>query len=187
MFHKAIAASEYADIVTTQQSNVDSYRHGDDEYFLPQHFLITNMAMIIHNNTNGYRTWAIIASIELLVGTVWLTFSRMTNFISVIYKVTNLASSAWSRVETGVAVVRTAGGSIADWGLIIARTNLLLQAIEPLQALPFPVREALPRHVDGSHAQINFIAHSSRTYSVRHANALVMRPSIATCWPLLCS
>jgi len=53
MFLKAIAASEYADIVTTLQSNVDSYRHDDDEYFLPQHFRVTNMAMIIHNNAKA--------------------------------------------------------------------------------------------------------------------------------------
>ena len=104
----------------------------------------------------------------------------MRNFNSVIYKV----------MEQG----RDRGGrgpdrrdSIADWGLIIARTDLLSQAIEPIQPLPFPEREALPRHVDGSPAQINAVAHSSRMYSVRHANALVTRPSIATCWPLLCS
>ena len=35
MFLKAVASSEYADIVTTLQSNVDSYRHNEDEYFLP--------------------------------------------------------------------------------------------------------------------------------------------------------
>jgi hypothetical protein len=38
MFLKAVASSEYADIVTTLWSNVDSYRHPDDEYFLPQNF-----------------------------------------------------------------------------------------------------------------------------------------------------
>jgi len=53
MFLKAIAASEYADIVTTLQSNVDSYRHDDDEYFLPQHFRVTHMAMLIHNNAKA--------------------------------------------------------------------------------------------------------------------------------------
>ena len=50
MFLKAIAASEYADIVTTLQSNVDSYRHDDDEYFLPQHFRV---AMLIRNNAKA--------------------------------------------------------------------------------------------------------------------------------------
>jgi hypothetical protein len=34
MFLKAIAASEYADIVTTLQSNIDSYSHDNDESFL---------------------------------------------------------------------------------------------------------------------------------------------------------
>ena len=61
MFLKAVASSEYADIVTTLQSNVDSYRHIDDEYFLPQHYRVTNIAMLIHNNAKarvrdlGYR------------------------------------------------------------------------------------------------------------------------------------
>jgi len=40
MFLKTVASSEYADIVTTLQSNVDSYRHLDDEYFLPHHFRV---------------------------------------------------------------------------------------------------------------------------------------------------
>ena len=53
MFLKAVASSEYADIVTTLQSNVDSYRHLDDEYFLPQHFRVTNIAMLIHNNAKA--------------------------------------------------------------------------------------------------------------------------------------
>ncbi len=53
MFLKAIASSEYADIVTTLQSNVDSYRHDNDEYFLPQHFCVTSIAMSIHNNAKA--------------------------------------------------------------------------------------------------------------------------------------
>ena len=53
MFLKAVASSEYADIVTTLRSNVDSYRHLDDEYFLPQHFRVTNIAMLIHNNAKA--------------------------------------------------------------------------------------------------------------------------------------
>jgi hypothetical protein len=38
MFLKAVASSKYADIVTTLRSNVDSYCHPDDKYFLPQNF-----------------------------------------------------------------------------------------------------------------------------------------------------
>ena len=53
MFLKVIASSEYADIVSTMQSNVDSYRHEDDEYFLPQHFCVTSIAMSIHNNAKA--------------------------------------------------------------------------------------------------------------------------------------
>ena len=54
MFLKAIALSEYAGIVTTLQSNLDSYRHEDDEYFLPQHFRVTSIAMSIHNNAKAW-------------------------------------------------------------------------------------------------------------------------------------
>jgi hypothetical protein len=50
MFLKAVASSDYANIVTTLQSNVDSYHHPDEEYFLPQHFGLTNIATLIHNN-----------------------------------------------------------------------------------------------------------------------------------------
>ena len=53
LFLKAVASSEYADIVTTLQSNVNSYRHLDDEYFLPQHFRVTNIAMLVHNNAKA--------------------------------------------------------------------------------------------------------------------------------------
>ena len=53
VFLKTVASSEYADIVTTLQSNVDSYRHFNDEYFLPQHFRVTNIAMLIHNNAKA--------------------------------------------------------------------------------------------------------------------------------------
>lgn len=53
MFLKAVATSEYADIDTTLQSNVDSYRHDEDEYFLPQHYRVTNIAMLIHNNAKA--------------------------------------------------------------------------------------------------------------------------------------
>ena len=36
LFLKAVASSEYADIITTFQSNVDSFHNPDDEFFLPQ-------------------------------------------------------------------------------------------------------------------------------------------------------
>ncbi len=38
MFLKAVASSGYAVIVTTIRSNVDSYCHPNNEYFLPQNF-----------------------------------------------------------------------------------------------------------------------------------------------------
>ena len=53
MFLKAVASLEYANIVTTLQSNVNSYRHFDNEYFLPQHFRVTNIAMLIQNNAKA--------------------------------------------------------------------------------------------------------------------------------------
>jgi hypothetical protein len=53
MFLKAVASSKYTNIITTLQSNVDSYRHPDDEYFLPQQFCLTNIATLIHNNAKA--------------------------------------------------------------------------------------------------------------------------------------
>ena len=72
MFLKAVASLEYADIDTTLQLNVDSYRHIDDEYFLPQHDRITNIAMLVFTTMpkHGCETWVIVVSIGLLVGTV---------------------------------------------------------------------------------------------------------------------
>jgi hypothetical protein len=54
MFLKAVASSEYADIITTFQSNVDSFRDPDDEFFLPQNYRVTNIAMLIHNHTKAH-------------------------------------------------------------------------------------------------------------------------------------
>jgi hypothetical protein len=52
MFLTAVASPKYANIVTTLQSNVDSYRHPNNEYFLPQYFCMTNIATLINNNVN---------------------------------------------------------------------------------------------------------------------------------------
>ncbi len=53
MFLKAIASTTYTNIATSLQSNIDSYRHPDDEYFLPQKYLLTNIAMLIHTHTKS--------------------------------------------------------------------------------------------------------------------------------------
>jgi hypothetical protein len=53
MFLKAIASTEYGNIATSLQSNIDSYRHPEDEYFLPQNYRLTNVAMLIHNHTKS--------------------------------------------------------------------------------------------------------------------------------------
>jgi hypothetical protein len=52
-FLRAVSSSEYAAIVSTLQSNIDTYRHPDDESFLPQHFRLTNVATLIHNNAKA--------------------------------------------------------------------------------------------------------------------------------------
>jgi hypothetical protein len=53
MFLKAVASTEYANIVTSLKSNIDSYRHPDNEYFLPQNYCLTNIAMLIHTHTKA--------------------------------------------------------------------------------------------------------------------------------------
>jgi hypothetical protein len=53
MFLKAVASSEYADIITTLQSKVDSFRDPNDEFFLPQTYRVTNIATLIHNHAKA--------------------------------------------------------------------------------------------------------------------------------------
>ncbi len=43
---KAVASSNYTNIITTLQSNIDSFCDPDDEYFLPQNYRATNIAML---------------------------------------------------------------------------------------------------------------------------------------------
>ncbi len=53
LFLKSVASTKYANIVTSLQSNIDLYRHPDDEYFLPQNYCLTNIAMLTHNHTKA--------------------------------------------------------------------------------------------------------------------------------------
>jgi hypothetical protein len=54
IFLHAVASTEYADIVATMQSNINAYRHPDDDNFLPQHFRLTNMASQIHKTAKAW-------------------------------------------------------------------------------------------------------------------------------------
>jgi hypothetical protein len=51
IFLRAVTPLEYANIVTTIQTSVDTYRHPDDNGHLPDHFCLNEIAMLIHNNT----------------------------------------------------------------------------------------------------------------------------------------
>ncbi len=48
-----VASSEYADIVTNIQSNINAYQHHDNDNFLPQHFWLMNIATLIHSNAKA--------------------------------------------------------------------------------------------------------------------------------------
>ena len=50
IFLRAVAPSEYADVVTTIMTSVDTYRHPDDDGHLPDQFRLNEIAMLIHNN-----------------------------------------------------------------------------------------------------------------------------------------
>jgi hypothetical protein len=50
IFLRAIAPSEYADVVTTIQTTVDAYRHPEDDGLLPEHLRLDGIAMMIHTN-----------------------------------------------------------------------------------------------------------------------------------------
>jgi hypothetical protein len=53
MFLKAVASSDYANIIITLQSNVDSFHNPDDKYFLPQNYCVTNIATLINNHAKA--------------------------------------------------------------------------------------------------------------------------------------
>ena len=50
IFLRAVAPSEYADVVTTIMTSVDTYRHPDDDGHLPDQFRLNEIAMLIHTN-----------------------------------------------------------------------------------------------------------------------------------------
>ena len=50
IFLRAVVSSEYADVITTVQTSVDTYRHPDDDGHLPDQFRISEIAMLVHNN-----------------------------------------------------------------------------------------------------------------------------------------
>jgi hypothetical protein len=50
IFLCVVAPSEYADIVTTIQTSVYTYRHPDDNGHLPDQNCLNEIAMLIHNN-----------------------------------------------------------------------------------------------------------------------------------------
>ncbi len=54
IFLRAVSSSKYADIVSTLQLNIDTYRHPDNKIFFPKHFRLTNLAMLIHNNAKAH-------------------------------------------------------------------------------------------------------------------------------------
>ncbi len=47
---RAVAPSDYADIMTTLQTTVDAYRNPEDDGYLPNHLRINGIAMMINNN-----------------------------------------------------------------------------------------------------------------------------------------
>jgi hypothetical protein len=53
IFLRAVASSKNADIVTNIQANIDAYRNPDDDNFLPLHFRLTNVAMLVHNSAKA--------------------------------------------------------------------------------------------------------------------------------------
>ena len=152
MFVKAVASSEYADIVTTLQSNVDSYQHTNDEYFLPQHFRVTNIArMLIHNNAKA-RVWDLghhrvnrVAGWDDMADVLMdneLHFCHIQGYQPCVLRI--------EQGRAGVLVAvdhQTVGDLIGNRGSTTIRTTPPSPVIEDLPALLSLVREALPLHV----------------------------------------
>jgi hypothetical protein len=53
IFLRAISTSEYANVVTLLQTQVDSYRNPDDDGFLPHHLRLNGTATLINNNAKA--------------------------------------------------------------------------------------------------------------------------------------
>ena len=53
IFLRAISISDYANIVTLLQTQVDMYRDPDDNGYLPQHLRLNGIATLIHNNAKA--------------------------------------------------------------------------------------------------------------------------------------
>ncbi len=54
IFLRAISTSDYANIVTRLQMQVDMYRNPDNDGHLPQHLWLTGIATAIHNNHKAH-------------------------------------------------------------------------------------------------------------------------------------
>jgi hypothetical protein len=54
MFLRGIALSAYADIITMLKSNIDMYRHADDDGFLPQHLCLNGIATMLSANAKAH-------------------------------------------------------------------------------------------------------------------------------------
>ncbi len=50
IFLCAFTPSEYANVITTIQTSVNTYRHPDDDGHLPDQFCLNEIVMLIHNN-----------------------------------------------------------------------------------------------------------------------------------------
>jgi len=53
IFLRAISTSEYADIVTLLQTQIDSFRNPDDDGYLPHHLRLNGIATLINNNAKA--------------------------------------------------------------------------------------------------------------------------------------
>ncbi len=53
IFLQVVASLVYANIVTNIQSNIDAYRHPDNDNFFPQHFQLTKIATLIYSNAKA--------------------------------------------------------------------------------------------------------------------------------------
>jgi hypothetical protein len=116
MFLKAVTSTKYANIVTSLKLNSDSYRHPDNEYFLPQNYCLTNIAMLIHTHTKAQTRDSGLRCINPVAG--WDSMSNNTAQS----KATSPVSYAWNRVVAGwdkVVIRVTLGGN----GLTTVRTS----------------------------------------------------------------
>jgi hypothetical protein len=176
IFLRAIAPSEYADVVTTIQTTIDAYRHPDDDGLLPEHLCLDGIAMMIHTDANFWVQDISVPCIHQISGydspwdsvdSVELAHCHIQGYCPWVFCAKRL-------LEDCAECSLSAGCGSGQLHLVVLDTPATIAAPSTLL-------------MAASHIWPNAGAHSNQGYNTMHANVLDMRPPVATCLPSCCA